>query len=61
MATARASTCCNVPARIKACALFFCIDDRDLDAETLAPVRQAFPFDAKSFARAYDRRQMPWS
>jgi voltage-gated potassium channel Kch len=40
----------------KACALFFCINDRDLDAETLTPVRQAFP-KTRIFARAYDRRQ----
>lgn len=39
----------------KACAIFFCIDDRDLDAETLMPVRQTFP-STKLFARAYDRR-----
>ena len=40
----------------KSCAIFFCINDRDLDAETLTPVRQAFP-KTKIFARAYDRRQ----
>ncbi|MEE9433571.1 MAG: monovalent cation:proton antiporter-2 (CPA2) family protein [Sphingorhabdus sp.] len=41
----------------EACAILFCIDDRQLDAETLEPVRASFP-DAKVFARAYDRRQM---
>jgi glutathione-regulated potassium-efflux system protein KefB len=40
----------------KSCAIFFCINDRDLDAETLTPVRQSFP-KARIFARAYDRRQ----
>lgn len=40
----------------KACAIFFCIDDRELDSETLMPVRQTFP-STKLFARAYDRRQ----
>lgn len=40
----------------KACAIFFCINDRDLDAETLTPVRQAFP-KTRIFARAYDRVQ----
>jgi glutathione-regulated potassium-efflux system protein KefB len=40
----------------EACAIFFCIDDRDLDAETLEPVRAAFP-STKLFVRAYDRRQ----
>lgn len=40
----------------KACAIFFCINDRDLDAETLTPVRQAFP-KTRIFVRAYDRRQ----
>jgi monovalent cation:proton antiporter-2 (CPA2) family protein len=40
----------------KTCAIFFCINDRDLDAETLTPVRQAFP-KTKIFARAYDRLQ----
>jgi glutathione-regulated potassium-efflux system protein KefB len=40
----------------KACAIFFCIDDRDLTAETLMPVRQTFP-KTGIFARAYDRRQ----
>lgn len=41
----------------KACAIFFCIDDRDLDAETLTPVRQGFP-KTRIFVRAYDRRHM---
>lgn len=40
----------------KACAIFFCIDDRDLDAETLMPVRQTFPA-TKLFVRAFDRQQ----
>ena len=40
----------------KACAIFFCIDDRALDAETLTPVRETFP-NTKLFARAYDRQQ----
>ncbi|MBL0924097.1 MAG: cation:proton antiporter [Sphingomonadaceae bacterium] len=40
----------------KACAIFFCINDRDLSAETLTPVRHAFP-QTKIFVRAYDRRQ----
>jgi voltage-gated potassium channel Kch len=40
----------------KACAIFFCIDDRDLDAETLIPVRQTFP-STKLFVRAFDRQQ----
>lgn len=41
----------------KACAIFFCIDDRSLDAETLIPVRETFP-NTKIFARAYDRQQL---
>ncbi len=41
----------------KACAIFFCIDDRELDAETLMPVRQRFP-KTQLFARAYDRQQL---
>ena len=40
----------------KACAIFFCINDRELDAETLIPVRETFP-GTKIFARAYDRQQ----
>ncbi len=40
----------------KACAIFFCIDDRGLDAESLTPVRETFP-NTKIFARAYDRQQ----
>jgi glutathione-regulated potassium-efflux system protein KefB len=40
----------------KACAILFCIDDRDLDAEALMPVRETFP-NTKLFVRAYDRRQ----
>ena len=40
----------------KACAIFFCIDDRGLDAATLLPVRETFPY-TKLFARAYDRQQ----
>ena len=38
------------------CAIFFCIDDRELDAETLEPLRHRFP-KARIFVRAYDRRQ----
>lgn len=41
----------------QACAIFFCIDDRDLTADTLTPVRQRFP-KTRIFARAYDRRQV---
>jgi monovalent cation:proton antiporter-2 (CPA2) family protein len=41
----------------EACAIFFCIDDRDMNAETLTPVRQRFP-NTRIFARAYDRRQV---
>jgi glutathione-regulated potassium-efflux system protein KefB len=40
----------------KACAIFFCIDDRGLDADMLTPVRETFP-NTKIFARAYDRLQ----
>lgn len=40
----------------EACAIFFCIDDRELDAETLEPLRHHFP-KARIFVRAYDRRQ----
>lgn len=38
-------------------AIFFCIDDRELDAESLIPVRQTFPT-TKLFVRAFDRQQM---
>lgn len=41
----------------QACAIFFCIDDRELTADTLTPVRQRFP-KTRIFARAYDRRQV---
>jgi glutathione-regulated potassium-efflux system protein KefB len=41
----------------QACAIFFCIDDRDMSADTLTPVRQRFP-KTRVFARAYDRRQV---
>jgi glutathione-regulated potassium-efflux system protein KefB len=41
----------------QACAIFFCIDDRDLTADTLTPVRQRFPR-TRIFARAYDRLQV---
>jgi glutathione-regulated potassium-efflux system protein KefB len=41
----------------EACAIIFCIDDRDLTAETLTPVRQTFPR-AKIYVRAFDRAQM---
>ena len=40
----------------QACAILFCIDDRDLDADALIPVRQTFP-KTKIFVRAYDRLQ----
>ena len=40
----------------KACAIFFCVDDRGLDAEALTPVRETFP-NTRIFARAYDRQQ----
>jgi glutathione-regulated potassium-efflux system protein KefB len=40
----------------QACAIYFCIDDRDLDAETLEPIRESFP-NAKLLVRAYDRQQ----
>lgn len=40
----------------EACAIFFCIDDRELDAEGLEPLRHRFP-KARIFVRAYDRRQ----
>jgi glutathione-regulated potassium-efflux system protein KefB len=41
----------------RACAIFFCIDDRNLDAETLVPVRESFPT-TQLFVRAYDRQQL---
>lgn len=41
----------------KACGLFFCINDRDFDAEALIPIRQTFP-KTRIFTRAYDRRQL---
>ena len=41
----------------EACAIFFCIDDRGMDAEMLMPVRETFP-NTKLFARAYDRTQV---
>ena len=40
----------------QACAILFCIDDRELDADALIPVRETFP-KTKIFVRAYDRRQ----
>lgn len=40
-----------------ASAIIFCIDDRDLSAETLTPVRETFP-QAMLFVRSYDRAQM---
>jgi glutathione-regulated potassium-efflux system protein KefB len=40
----------------EACAILFCIDDRDLDAESLEPIRATFP-NTKIFVRAFDRRQ----
>jgi monovalent cation:proton antiporter-2 (CPA2) family protein len=39
----------------EACAIFFCMDDREVSAESLIPVRETFPH-AKLFVRAYDRR-----
>lgn len=41
----------------KACAIFFCMNDREFDAEALIPIRQTFP-KTKVFTRAYDRRQL---
>jgi monovalent cation:proton antiporter-2 (CPA2) family protein len=41
----------------KACGLFFCINDREFDAEALIPIRQTFP-KTRIFTRAYDRRQL---
>lgn len=41
----------------KACGLFFCMNDRDFDAEALIPIRQTFP-KTRIFTRAYDRRQL---
>ncbi len=40
----------------KACAVLFCIDDKGLTADSLAPVRETFP-DTKIFVRAFDRAQ----
>ncbi len=40
----------------EACALFFCIDDKGLTADSLAPVRETFP-NARIFVRAFDRAQ----
>lgn len=40
----------------KACAIFFCLNDRDLDAEAMISIRQTFP-KTRIFARAYDRMQ----
>jgi glutathione-regulated potassium-efflux system protein KefB len=40
----------------EACAILFCMDDRELDAEALMPVRETFPH-TRLFVRAYDRRQ----
>jgi glutathione-regulated potassium-efflux system protein KefB len=40
----------------EACALFFCIDDKGLTADSLAPVRETFP-NAQIFVRAFDRAQ----
>lgn len=40
----------------EACAIFFCIDDRDLTSETLTPVAETFHH-AKIFVRAFDRGQ----
>jgi voltage-gated potassium channel Kch len=37
-------------------AIFFCIDDRYMTAESLMPVRETFPR-TKLFVRAYDRQQ----
>jgi glutathione-regulated potassium-efflux system protein KefB len=41
----------------EACAIFFCMDDREVSADSLVAVRETFP-QAKLFVRAYDRRQM---
>ena len=41
----------------EACAILFCMDDREIDADSLMPVRETFP-QAKIFVRAFDRRQM---
>jgi glutathione-regulated potassium-efflux system protein KefB len=40
----------------KACAVFFCMNDREFDAEALVPVRETFP-KTQIFVRAYDRMQ----
>ena len=40
----------------KACAIVFCIDDKGLTADSLAPVRETFP-NTKIFVRAFDRAQ----
>jgi glutathione-regulated potassium-efflux system protein KefB len=40
----------------EASALFFCIDDKGLTADSLAPVRETFP-NAQIFVRAFDRSQ----
>lgn len=40
----------------EACAIFFCIDDRDLTSDTLTPVVETFPH-AKLFVRSFDREQ----
>ncbi len=40
----------------KACAIFFCTDDRELNLSTITPVRETFPH-AKLFVRAFDRVQ----
>ncbi len=40
----------------RACAIFFCIDDRGLSSDNLVPVRETFP-NAQIFVRAFDRAQ----
>jgi glutathione-regulated potassium-efflux system protein KefB len=40
----------------EACAIIFCIDDRDLTSETLTPVVETFPH-AKILVRTFDRAQ----
>jgi glutathione-regulated potassium-efflux system protein KefB len=40
-----------------ACAIFLCIDDREVTAETLEPIRQTFP-KAQVYVRAFDRQQL---
>lgn len=39
-----------------ACAIFFCIDDRDMTSDNLTPIVETFP-QAKLFVRTFDRMQ----